>query len=94
MLRDAGVVDVQVQDWTDGGSPAGSRQTGAAPVQRPLLTWRQKMHIMGRAWRRWGWREARGAVEQETALLAALSRERSIGFQLLKGVKWPYERES
>ena len=55
------------------------------------LTWRQKMQITGRAWRRWGWREARGAVERETTLLRELSRERSIGFQLIKGVKWPHK---
>ncbi|HEU4563021.1 MAG TPA: class I SAM-dependent methyltransferase [Gemmatimonadaceae bacterium] len=94
MLRDAGVVDVQVQDWTSGAPGSGARATGAAPAQAPLLTWRQKAHIMGRAWRWWGWREARGAVERETALLRALSRERSIGFQLMRGVKWPYAKES
>jgi SAM-dependent methyltransferase len=95
MLREAGVVEVQVQDWTSGAPGGGARPTGAVPAQGlPFLTWQQKMHIMGRAWRRWGWREARGAVERETTLLRALSRERSIGFQLLKGVKWPYEKES
>ncbi len=104
MLRDAGAVDLQVQDWTS-GSPGGGRAAPArgtptrgslsasAAHRTQLLTWRQKMHIMGRAWRLWGGREARGAVERETALLVALSRERSIGFQLLTGVKWPYAKE-
>ena len=90
MLRDAGIVDLQVQDWTAGaaGSVAGER----SPEQ--LLTWREKMHIVGRAWRRWGWREARGAVASETALLRELSRERALGFALLSGVKWPHERDT
>ncbi|MGH7720272.1 MAG: hypothetical protein ACREON_15690, partial [Gemmatimonadaceae bacterium] len=90
MMREAGVVEIQVQDWTS-GAPGGVRTSGAVPVQ-PRLTWRQKMQIVGRAWRQWGWREARAAVERETALLRELSRERAIGFQLLTGVKWPYPR--
>jgi SAM-dependent methyltransferase len=96
MLRDAGVVELQVQDWTEGapGGGGGARPSaGGGDPAAAALTWQQKAHIMGRAWRRWGWREARGAVERETALLRVLSRERSIGFQILKGVKWPYARE-
>ncbi|HJU69904.1 MAG TPA: class I SAM-dependent methyltransferase [Gemmatimonadaceae bacterium] len=93
MLRDAGVVDVQVQDWTT-GSASGARWTGASAAQAPVLNWRQKMQILGRAWRVWGWREARSAVERETTLLRELSRERAIGFQLIKGVKWPHARSA
>ncbi len=93
MLRDAGVVDVQVQDWTT-GSASGARWTGASAAHAPVLNWRQKMQILGRAWRVWGWREARSAVERETTLLRELSRERAIGFQLIKGVKWPHARSA
>ena len=87
MLRDAGVVDLQVQDWTTGSHGAETEASAVAPQ----LNWREKMHIVGRAWRRWGWREARGAVARETALLRELSRERALGFALMKGVKWPRE---
>jgi SAM-dependent methyltransferase len=103
MLREAGVVDVDVQDWSEG--PLGrSRQvtrTGrksrrsSAERAMPRLTLPQKVHIVGRAWRRWGWRAgavdaARGALAQERALLHELSRERAVGFQLIRGVKWPH----
>ena len=54
-----------------------------------MLNWHQKVRIAGRALRRSGWREARGAVGRETALLRELSRERAIGLQLIKGVRWP-----
>jgi hypothetical protein len=47
---------------------------------------------VGRAFRRWGWKEARGAVGREEALLRELSRDRALGFQLIKGVKWPHAR--
>jgi hypothetical protein len=94
MLRDAGVVDIQVQDWTSGGpgSPGRASGTMRGVGAEPPLTWQQKMQIVSRAWRQWGWREARGAVERETTLLRELSRERAIGFQLIKGVKWPYPK--
>jgi ubiquinone/menaquinone biosynthesis C-methylase UbiE len=86
MLRDAGVVDLQVQDWTDEGDEAP--YVGDCPQ----LTWQQKMQIVSRAWRRWGWREAREALEREETLLRELARERALGFQLIRGVKWPHAR--
>jgi len=88
MLRDAGVVDVQVDDWTDecddeiadcGGAEAG-----------PQLNWQDKMQIVGHAFRRSGWKEARATLARERELLRDLSRERSMGFSIIKGVKWPH----
>jgi hypothetical protein len=60
----------------------------------PALTWRQKAHIAGRAWRRRGWRAARGAVRRELELLEELSRDRALGFQVISGVKWPHARSA
>jgi hypothetical protein len=91
MMRDAGLVELQVQDWTD-GAPGGRASASDAPYGPPLLTIRQKAQIVSRAWRRWGWRAARSAVARETTLIRELSRERALGFQLLKGVKWPHAR--
>lgn len=90
MMRDAGLVEIQVQDWTDAGSAPAPR--GAAGAESPVLTLSQKLHIAGRAWRQWGWKAARGAVGREQALIEELGRERAFGFQLLTGVKWPHER--
>lgn len=105
MLRQAGVVDVDVQDWSEGplgrslpvARPGRKRRRGAVDRTAPRLTLPQKVHIVGRAWRRWGWRAgvvdaARGALALEHALLQELSRERAIGFQLIRGVKWPHAR--
>jgi hypothetical protein len=95
MLRDAGVIEIQVQDWT-AGEPGGESTASAArdAVDAARLTWAQKVQIAARAW--WmldgGWRAARAAVEREMALLHELSDERAIGFQLIKGVKWPHQR--
>jgi SAM-dependent methyltransferase len=90
MMREAGLVDIQVEDWTSEETlPTGDDEV-AADRGLPTLTWKQKMHIVGRAWRRWGWREARGALAREEALLRELAREGILGFRVVKGVKWPH----
>ncbi|HWZ58741.1 MAG TPA: class I SAM-dependent methyltransferase [Gemmatimonadaceae bacterium] len=83
MLRDAGVVDCHVQDWTPGGS-----------VATIGLSWSEKVQIAGQAMRTsgGGWRTMRQAVDREIHLLRELADERAIGFQLIKGVKWPHAR--
>lgn len=86
MLRAAGLVDLQVQDWTRG--PQRDDSGGES------LGWRDRMRIVGRAWRSHGWRAARGAVRHEEDLLRELSRERSLGFHLIRGVKWPHDPEA
>ena len=93
MLRDAGVVEIQVQDWSSGGPARRNSGSFRAIEPPPQLTWHQKMHIVGRAWRRWGWRAARGALERERHLIEELSRQRGLGFQLITGVKWPHAIE-
>lgn len=95
MLREAGVVEIEVQDWSEPPSRA------AGPGAEVRLSWSQKAHIMGRAWMFWGagggWRAGlpagRNAVARETGVLRDLARERSLGFQLMYGVKWPHPRE-
>ncbi|HUF30690.1 MAG TPA: methyltransferase domain-containing protein [Gemmatimonadaceae bacterium] len=86
MLRGAGVVELEVQDWTSGAP--GSRTSEQAAISSEL-SWTDKARIVSRAWRR-GWRAARGALEEDATLLRELSRERAIGFQLIKGIKWPH----
>lgn len=91
MLRDAGVVDIQVNDWTrecdeellDDADGSGFR-----------FQWQDKLRIAGRALRQRGLAEARQAVTRETQLLQDLSRERSMNFSIIKGVKWPHAVEA
>lgn len=88
-MRDAGAVDIQVQDWTAGADGSEAEESLATGTQ---LGWKEKVQILGRTLRRSGWHAARGAVAQEAELLRELSRERALGFALVKGVKWPHER--
>ncbi|HEY7897069.1 MAG TPA: methyltransferase domain-containing protein [Gemmatimonadaceae bacterium] len=87
MLRDAGVVDIQVKDWTN---ECDDELASASGMSTPHLNWQGKLQVMGRALRRSGWAEARQALVRETELLRDLSRERSMNFSIIKGVKWPH----
>ncbi|HEV7994002.1 MAG TPA: methyltransferase domain-containing protein [Gemmatimonadaceae bacterium] len=91
MLRDAGAVEVVVQDWSDGGPAA--RASGNQPTV-PQLTWRQKAHIAARALRRRGLRAARMSVQREAELLQELAHSRAIGFHLISGVKWAQTKQT
>lgn len=87
MLRDAGIVEIQVKDWTN---ECDDELASANGVSTPHLNWQGKLQVMGRALRRSGWTEARQALIRETELLRDLSRERSMNFSIIKGVKWPH----
>jgi ubiquinone/menaquinone biosynthesis C-methylase UbiE len=87
MLRDAGVVDIQVNDWTAECDEELADDDEAQPYE---LNWHDKLQIVGHAFRRSGLAEARQALARETELLRDLSRERSMNFTILKGVKWPH----
>ena len=87
MLRDAGIVEIQVTDWTN---ECDEELPIAGADGSPRLNWQDKLQVMGRALRRSGWAEARQALARETELLRDLSRERSMNFSIIKGVKWPH----
>lgn len=91
-LRAAGLVEIEVQDWGDGGQPIARMTTGSMPAVRPQLTWRHKMQIVGHAWRRSGLRATRTAVALEEDLLRELTRNRALALVLFSGVKWPHAR--
>jgi SAM-dependent methyltransferase len=87
LLRDAGVVDLLVQDWSDTPSPfrpAG----GPFPDFAEIFTLREKMRILWRAYRRWGWGGVQGALVREREIHNLLTRERALGLSLIKGTRW------
>lgn len=88
MLRDAGVVELHVEDWSDYASPFRPPVTGPAGEFSEFLSLRQKAVILHRAFRRWGWRGVRGAIIREMEIHRLLTRERVLGLSLIKGVKW------
>jgi ubiquinone/menaquinone biosynthesis C-methylase UbiE len=88
MLRDAGVVDLVTEDWSDRESPFRPKVRTPFPDFAEIFTLRQKMAILRRALRRWGWRGVRGAIVREAEVHRLLTRDRVLGLTLIKGTKW------
>lgn len=88
LLRDAGVVDVQVEDWSDASSPFRPAAGGPFHDLAKIFTFRQKLGILRRALRRWGWRGVRGAILREQEIHALLTRQRVLGLSVIRGVRW------
>lgn len=85
-LRDAGVVDLLVEDWSDVPSPF--RPHTPFPDFARIFSLREKLGILYRAFRRWGWGGVRGAVVREREIHELLTRERVLGLSLIKGTRW------
>jgi SAM-dependent methyltransferase len=83
MLRDAGVVDVQVEDWSDSaGSP---RRIPPLGVLSDLFTVRGKLWLLPRVWQRWGWRGVQAVFSPEQDLRRLLEEERVLGVAVFRG---------
>jgi SAM-dependent methyltransferase len=89
LLRDAGVVDLVVEDWSDAPSPFRPSAGGPFPDFSEIFTLREKLAILWRAYRRWGWGGVQGAVLREREVHRLLTRERVLGLSLIKGTRWP-----
>lgn len=91
LLRDAGVVELVVEDWSDAPSPF---RPAASPFPdfAELFSLRERLSILRRAWRRWGWHGVQGAVIREREIHRLLTRERVLGLSVIKGTRWPGDR--
>ena len=87
LLREAGISNVHTEDWSD------EETAFRATVVKPFLDFAElfsigeKIDILRRAWRRWGWRGVRTVLEREREVHRLLTRERILGLDLLKGRK-------
>jgi len=88
LLRDAGVVELTVEDWSDAPSPFRPSAGGPFPDFSEIFTIREKLGIMRRALSRWGWRGVRGALVREREIHRLLTRERVLGLTMIKGTRW------
>ncbi|UCC71750.1 MAG: class I SAM-dependent methyltransferase [Gemmatimonadota bacterium] len=85
-LREASVVDLQVEDWSDQVFPFLIRGRTFTQLAE-LFTLVDKLSILWRARRRWGWRGLKGAIAREYEIRNLLGPERTIGVTLIKGTK-------
>jgi len=88
LLRDAGVVELIVEDWSRAPSPFRPSAGGPFPDFAEIFTLREKLSILRRALRRWGWRGVKGAVLREREIHRLLKDERVLGLSLIKGTRW------
>jgi SAM-dependent methyltransferase len=86
-LRDAGVVELRTEDWSDEETAFRPRIVKPFPDFAEMFTLLQKAGILRRAWRRWGWRGVRTVLEREREVHRLLTRERILGLDLLMGRK-------
>jgi SAM-dependent methyltransferase len=91
LLRDAGIVDLHVEDWSDYASPLRPRIQGPFHDFSAIFSLREKIAILRRARRRWGWRGVRGAVMREQEVHRLLTRQRVLGLSLVWGTRWNAE---
>jgi len=88
LLREAGCVDLRVEDWSDNESPFRPSISGPFHDLSRIFTFREKIAILRRALARWGWRGVRGAVVREQEIHRLLTRQRVLGLSLIIGTKW------
>lgn len=90
IMREAGCVDLHVEDWSDSSGPFRPIVVGPFHNFAEIFSLRQKVAILRRALRKWGWRGVRGAVLREQEIHSLLSRQRVLGLSMIKGTKWPH----
>ncbi len=86
-LKDAGVEELHTEDWSDEETAFRPHIAKPFPDFAEMFTLSQKIGILRRAWRRWGWRGVRTVIEREREVHRLLTRERILGLDLLKGRK-------
>jgi tocopherol O-methyltransferase len=83
MLRDAGVTDIQVEDWANAPGPV--RRLPVIDGLAELFTMQGKLRLLPRAWRRWGWPGVRAVLSRERELRRLLQEERALGVAVIRG---------
>lgn len=89
LMRDAGCVDLYVEDWSDYSSPFRPVISGPFHDIAKIFSLRQKFSILRRALHRWGWRGVRGAIVREQEIHTLLTRQRVLGLTMIRGTRWP-----
>lgn len=85
LLRAAGVEDLHTEDWSDAQTSFRSTVAKPFPDFAELFSVGEKVEIMRRAWRQWGWQGVWTAFSRERAVHRLLTRERILGLDLLRG---------
>ncbi len=94
LLREAGVEDVHVEDWSDEQTSFRPTVVKPFPDFAELFSLGERLRILRRAWKRWGWRGVRAAIARESEVHRLLTNERILGLDLLRGRKMTRDAEA
>lgn len=86
MLRDAGAVDLHVEDWSDTAS--SFRQPAALRALGRVFSLRDKLALLFRAWQRWGWRGIPQTIRRQNEVRRLILQERVLGLSVIRATKW------
>lgn len=92
LLREAGVRDLHIEDWTDPETAFRPLISKPFPDFAELFSLPEKLGILRRAWSRWGWAGVRSVLAREREVHRLLTHERILGLDLIKGTR-PAEDE-
>lgn len=87
MLREAGVEHLHIEDWTDEQTAFRPHIAKPFPDFAELFSLPEKIGILRRAWRRWGWTGVRTVLVREREVHKLLTQERILGLTLVTGVR-------
>lgn len=87
LLREAGVRDIQSENWSDQETSFRRTEVKPFPDFAELFSLGERLRILRRAWRRWGWRGVRASLARENEVHRLLTNERILGLDLIGGHK-------
>ena len=87
ILREAGMEHLHTEDWSDEETAFRPQIAKPFPDFAELFSLGEKLGILRRARRRWGWSGVWTALAREREVHKLLTRERILGLDLVKGVK-------
>ena len=94
MLLEAGIGDLHTEDWSDTSTTFGRVASKPFPDFAELFSLPEKLGILRRVLRRWGWSGVGTAWRGNRAVHHLLTHERILGLDLIKGTKLPQTEAS
>jgi SAM-dependent methyltransferase len=87
ILKGTGVERLHTEAWSDEATAFRPAVKKPFPDFAELFSVPEKLGILRRAWRRWGWRGVAAALAREREVHRLLTRERILGLDLVKARK-------
>jgi ubiquinone/menaquinone biosynthesis C-methylase UbiE len=87
LLKEAGVEELHTAEWSDEERPLRPTMAKPFPDFSQRFSVRERISILRKAWGLWGWRGVRDTLAREAEVHRLLTRERILGFVILKGTR-------